>query len=133
MKISFQLTLTGLDAQLLESATTIACHHSKGDEPYNQTRRWFVQWAVRAVARAVIAAKQMPRPLAVQMRMEFQEETAARVALIKADALAIEDTPSNQLAVLCEALHQRANELGAIVDSRAESKLGFVPVGSRWN
>jgi hypothetical protein len=137
-KLQMQTTFKGWDAELLDQAVRIAAHHTgKEDEPDRNTRQWFVQWAVRAVARAVIAAKQVPCPLAVQLRFEFGCEMNARVELQRAMEIKIEDSPTEQIAVLVKGLEEQARSLRAIVFDRTA---GMFPsgreellIGNRWN
>lgn len=135
MKTTLQLTFNGWDAELLDKATAYSGKPLPGEEITNEMRRrrYFIQWAVMAVARAVIAAKKFPCPMAVQLRLELREETSARVALLHAHDESVHESNEDQILVLCEALESRAKELGAIVQNRVETKLGFVPVGNRWN
>ena len=137
MKTKLQLTLKGHDAELLDQATRIAAHLSH-DEPDRVTRAWLIGWAIRAVARAVIAAGKMPCPLAVQMRFEFKEEREARCAIHTAFEMEAKDVDAGQLVVLADQLSERATKLRGIVQARAEAALPAGEatrylVGSRWN
>lgn len=73
MKI--HLTLDDYDARLLEAAIRTACpgHSLPAD------RRWVLRWLILAGAAAIIREGKMPRPLAVELRKETEEETRQRL------------------------------------------------------
>lgn len=77
-KLTLTLTLDARDAEVLNKATNLSRKYKLDDDDLPRVRRWFISWCIRSVSEAVIRLGGMPCPLAVEMRHETPEETAAR-------------------------------------------------------
>jgi hypothetical protein len=93
-KLKITITLDEEDSALLQAAWPISRKITREEldrtsaRSFNGERKWFILWALRAVATEVIRTQGMPCPLGVDLRKEHPADTEARVGGNRAPAKA---------------------------------------------